>query len=449
MTSVGNLEQAISQKDKAKIEVLISSLSPLDAAQAIAQLPQKSRRALFALLNPKQAANVVEVMPSIERSSIIGNISQEKASGIIEAMESDERADLLLELPKNKREQLIDRMTPDGARGVRELISYPENAAGSLMAKEYIAFDKSAKVSEVLRFLRDHSATFDQYSVSYVYVLDQNKQLVGVLRLRDLILKSQDATIEAIMIPNPISISVNAPVQEVKELFEQHHFLALPVVSGNERLAGIITAEDVRKEAEKTSIETLLRFTGIGGGEELRTMPLFLRVRNRLSWLSFNILLNLISASVIALFQDTLQAAIVIAVFLPIISDMSGCSGSQAVAVSIRELALNRISLKDYRSILTSELIVGLINGFILGIEVGLVAFLWKKMAILGIVVALSLWANTLIAVSIGGVLPVILKKFKWDPAIASSPILTTITDTCGFFIALSLTRLFLPYFSN
>ncbi len=449
MNLTEDLEQAIAGKDKLKVENLFSSLAPLDAAQAVAQLSKKNQRQLFALLNAKQAAGVVEAMPSVERSTIIRGISQEKASGIMDAMESDECADLLLELPKDKREQLIQGMTPTGAQEVRELISYPENSAGSLMAKEYIAFDKSAKVSEVLKFLRNHSATFDQYSVSYVYVLNQDKQLIGVLRLRDLILKSLDASIEEIMIRNPISISVNAPVDEVKELFEQHHFLALPVVSANQRMAGIITADDVRKTTEKSNIETLLRFTGIGGGEELRTMPLFVRIRNRLSWLSLNIGLNVISASVIALFQDTLQEVIVMAVFLPIISDMSGCSGSQAMAVSIRELTLGRISFKDYRSILGKEIVMGLISGLILGLEIGLIAFLWKKMAILGVVVALALWANTLIAVAFGGILPVFLRKFRWDPAIASSPILTTVTDASGFFIALSLTSLFLPYFSQ
>jgi len=449
MSPVEDLKQILAENDKSKIHSFFSSLSPLESARVVAQLPKESQRSLFRLLSTEQAAVLVEAMPSVERSAIIEEIPKEKASEIIRMMESNESADLLLDLSEGKREQLIRLMGPEDAEEARELIAYAENSAGGLMAKEFIAFGKSAKISEVLKFLRDHAAMFDQYSVSYVYVLKENRELAGVLRLRDLILKNPEIPIEDIMIPNPISVFVSTPADDVEALFEQHRFLALPVVNANKKMVGIITADDVNKSKEKTSIETLLKFTGIGGGEELRTMPLFLRVRNRLSWLSLNIGLNLISASVIAFFQDTLQAVIVIAVFLPIISDMSGCSGSQAMAVSIRELTLGRISLKNYRSILGKELMMGLLIGFILGLEVGLVAFLWKKMAILGVVVALSLWANTLIAVCFGGILPVALKRFKWDPAIASSPILTTVTDTCGFFIALSLTQLFLPYFSH
>jgi magnesium transporter len=186
----------------------------------------------------------------------------------------------------------------------------------------------------------------------------------------------------------------------------------------------------------------MMRMRGIVGGDEIRALPTFTRMRRRLSWLSVNIVLNLIAASVIALYIDTLGAVIALAVFLPIISDMSGCTGNQAVAVSMRELALGIAKPSDALRVLRKELSVGLMNGFALGMLLGGVAWLWKGNVYLSLVVGGSLLLNTLIAVSIGGSVPLLLKRFGVDPALASGPILTTITDICGFFLVLSFAAL-------
>ena len=185
---------------------------------------------------------------------------------------------------------------------------------------------------------------------------------------------------------------------------------------------------------------------GILGGEELRTMPLRTRSARRLSWLSINIVLNIIAASVIAFYQDTLTAVIALAVFLPIISDMSGCSGSQAVAVSMRELSLGLIRPAEFLHVFRKEAVVGVVNGVMLGLLLGAVAFLWKGNAVLGLVVAGALSLNTIIAVCIGGTVPLLLRRFGQDPALASGPILTTITDMCGFFLVLSFASAALPW---
>ena len=183
---------------------------------------------------------------------------------------------------------------------------------------------------------------------------------------------------------------------------------------------------------------------GIVGGDEIRTLPIITRTRRRLSWLSINIVLNLIAASVIALYLDTLGAVIALAVFLPIISDMSGCTGNQAVAVSLRELALGIVKPYEALHVLKKEISVGLLNGIALGSLLGGVAWLWKGNPYLGLVVGGALVLNTLIAVSIGGSVPLLLKRFGVDPALASGPILKTVTDICGFFLVLSFAALML-----
>ena len=207
-------------------------------------------------------------------------------------------------------------------------------------------------------------------------------------------------------------------------------------------LLGVVLRHDVEEALTERADNDYLKTQGIVGGEELRTMPLWRRSGRRLSWLSINIVLNILAASIIAIYQDTLAALIALAVFLPIISDMSGCSGNQAVAVSMRELSLGLVKPNEVGRVWLKEIGVGFINGLILGALLGFAAWLWKGNLVLGVVVAAAMAANTVVAVSIGGTVPLLLKRLKVDPALASGPILTTITDMCGFFLVLSLASL-------
>ena len=191
--------------------------------------------------------------------------------------------------------------------------------------------------------------------------------------------------------------------------------------------------------------EAYLKSQGIVGGDEFRSMPLLTRSSRRLSWLTVKIFLNLASASVIAMYEDTLAAAFTLAVFLPIVSDMSGCSGYQAVAVSMRELTLDIIKPYELVRVCVKELTLGLVTGTALGLLLAGVAWLWKGNPWLGLVVGSALAANTLVAVIVGGALPLLLRRFRVDPALAAGPMLTTITDTGGFFLVLSLATLLLP----
>ncbi len=220
---------------------------------------------------------------------------------------------------------------------------------------------------------------------------------------------------------------------------------AVPVVDDNNRILGVVRRRAVYDAVAERADADHLKSQGIVGGEELRAMPTIVRSRRRLSWLSVNILLNVIAASVIAQFQDVLSAVIILAVFLPIVSDMSGCSGNQAVAVSMRELSLGIINRADLYYVWRKEVVVGIINGIALGLLIAMIAWIWQGNGWLGLVVGMALALNTVLAVSIGGTVPVILKALRIDPAVASGPILTTITDMCGFFLLLGTASLMLP----
>ena len=241
------------------------------------------------------------------------------------------------------------------------------------------------------------------------------------------------------MIPEPLSVVDTMTLDELGELFEQKRFLGLPVVDSRGRLLGVVPRDSVDRETAEEQADMFLQSSGIVNGEEIRNMPLRERCIKRLAWLGPNIGLNLVAASVIAANEATLREVIALAVFLPIVSDMSGCSGNQAVAVSIRELSLGLIRPTDYWRIILKEGAVGVINGTVLGCLLGTIAALWKGNVMLGVVVASALMLNTIVSVLLGGLVPLFLKKRKIDPALASGPILTTCTDMCGFFLVLSI----------
>jgi magnesium transporter len=287
--------------------------------------------------------------------------------------------------------------------------------------------------------------------VQYIYVVssadadgdsehkgDSEGRLVGVLPLRDLVLAPRGLRISRMMIKDPTSVDDSMKLDMLQHLFDSRPLFGLPVVDTNGMLVGVVRRSDIEQASEEQAGRTFLRFAGILGGEELRSLPLKTRCGRRLSWLSINIVLNIIAASVISMYEETLSAVIALAVFLPMVSDMSGCSGNQAVAVSTRELVLGVIKPGDFLHVFRTEFMLGLLNGLALGVLRGIVAFVWKGIPALGLVVGGALAANTLIAVCLGALIPLLLKGFKLDPALASGPILTTLTDMCGFFLVLS-----------
>jgi magnesium transporter len=312
------------------------------------------------------------------------------------------------------------------------------------MMTEYFSYPRMYRASSVLGDLARREQEYELNNVLYIYVTDRNRQLLGVVRIRDIIFAAPDIRLSEIVRP-ALTVRDLTSLIDLEDFFDEHNISAVPVVDADNRMLGVVRRRAVYDAVAEHAEADHLKSQGIVGGEELRSMPTIVRSRRRLSWLSVNILLNVIAASVIAQFQDVLSAVIILAVFLPIISDMSGCSGNQAVAVSMRELSLGVIKPADFYYVWRKEAIVGLINGVTLGTLIAGVAWVWQGNGWLGLVVGFALAVNTLIAVSIGGTVPVVLKALKVDPAVASGPILTTITDMCGFFLLLSTASMMLP----
>ena len=438
------LIELIEAGDNTELLNFLNSMNPMDTALAISRLRMETQKHLFSMLNPSDAAEVIEDIPDAQAVDVIEELAPVKAAAILEELDSDHIADILGELDEEEAEAIIDEMAPEEAKEARQFLEYASDTAGGLMVSEFLAFDFEQTVREVLDDFQLNRAEYADYHVQYIYVTDQNEKLVGVLRMHDLLFPSHDSRLQQLMIKNPHNISVDASLDDLRNFFEKYHLFGVPVVDADNKLVGVVLPEAVEEATQKNSVQQFLGFSGIVGGEEFRSMPLLQRSGRRLSWLSLNIVLNIIAASVIALYQDTLAAAIALAVFLPMVSDMSGCSGNQAVAVSMRELSLGLVRPNEIWRVFFKEAGIGLLNGLVLGLLLGGAAWLWKGNPFLGIVVGGALALNTLVAVSFGGLIPLMLKRMKLDPALVSSPLLTTVTDMCGFFFVLSFASLVL-----
>jgi magnesium transporter len=427
----------------------IESLPTSEVIYLMSKLTRKEQHKLLTMINPCEAADVIEELPEAQAADIMEEMDAESAVAIINEMTSDDRADLFGEMLEKEAEAILTEMSPEEAAEVRKMIEYDPETAGGLMLTEFIAYNESSTVKEVIEDMREKSEKYKNYQIRYIYVVSDNNLFVGVLQMQDLLLSSPNKSLSDIVIKEEVmAVNADTSLEELDDLFDTYKYYGFPVVDDKNYLIGVVIRNNVLEAMNERTAFEHLETQGIVGGDELRTMPVLLRSRRRLSWLSVNIVLNLIAASVIAFYQDTLSTVIALAVFLPIISDMSGCTGNQAVAVSMRELSLGTVRPGEILRVWLQEISVGLINGIVLGILIGVAAYLWKGNICLGIVVGGALAINTLIAVSIGGTVPLILKKMNIDPALASGPILTTVTDMIGFFLALAFATMALHHLS-
>lgn len=431
-----------------QVKDYLQSMKTEDIVRSISRLEREDQLNLLTLLHPEDAADLLEDIPEYQAADIMEDMEVGKAAAIFNELDSDEQADLLTEMEAEEAEAIMSQMEPEEAASVRNLIKYPADTAGGMMITEFLWFDENQTVGYVVNQLRENKEEYEDFNLQYIYITSHG-HLKGVLKMRDLLISMAETRLVEIVDHDVISVKATETLRELISFFDDYDFYGVPVIDQDGVLLGIVLRKDILEaEAEKASIE-LLETQGIVGGEELRTMPVLLRSRRRLSWLTVNILLNVLAASVIAFHQDVLTSVIALAVFLPIISDMSGCSGNQAVAVSLRELSLGVVRPFEVMRVWFQEISVGLLNGLVLGLLIGLVAFLWKGSIILSFIVGGALLFNTIVAVSIGGTVPLILRRAGADPALASGPILTTITDMFGFFLTLTFASMALSRFGE
>ena len=440
---VPQFRELLERGDSARLVELIHSRSISDALRGFLRLDPGERDQVLALLPAEVAAELIDEAPNETAGDLVERLAAVKAADIIEELDSDVKADVIGELEVSDAEAILAEMDVRDAAAVRRLVAYEDETAGGLMIAEAFKFGERDTVADVLRRVVSDEDDFERYRGQHPYIVDAHGCPVGVVSLRSLLTSRRSATLRDIMV-EPLTVPVSTPLAELEDLFEMHPFLGLPVVESNGQLVGVVSRTAVADAAREHVESDALKLQGVVG-DELRSMPVLLRSRRRLAWLSTNIFLNILAATVIASYEETLAAVIAIAFFLPMVSDMSGCSGNQAVAVTMRELSLGLVRPIDMLRVWAKEISVGAINGVVLGILIGIVAWFWMDSPALGLVIGIALAINTMVAVSIGGVVPLLVKRFGQDPAAASGPLLTTITDIAGFFLVLSIATLMMP----
>jgi magnesium transporter len=440
------IEDALDRGDTQQIRTIIESRSNAELTQAVGRLHYQARQRLALSLPPRDMVKFLHKADPLVSAPLLALMKPENAALAVAGVREDIRQSVLKNLPDGDSRIIMASLSPAERKAIQRRLSYLTNSAGALMTSHFVSHSIDATVGDVIDKLRKNAEEYADYEVQYVYVLGENEKLEGVLRLRDLLFKDARNPVREAMIAEPAQCHPEASLEEMIAFFEERAFFAVPVVDGQSVMLGIVSRKIVLRAATVRANNTMMKLHGIIGGEEYRSMPLGTRSLRRLSWLTVNIFLNLLAAGVIVLFEDTLLRVISLAAFLPIISDMSGNAGNQAVAVSLRELTLRLIRPAEFGYVLLKESALGLINGLALGLLLGIMALIWKGNLWLGLVAGGALAINTIVAVCAGGILPLALRRLKVDPALVASPVLTTVTDVSGFLFTLGFATLALDW---
>lgn len=424
----------------------LNGLPAVDVADYIAELPPNQRAIAFRVLNKGQATAVFEQLPTEVQEEIVGSLLDVQVRHIVEGMRPDERAELFDELPAGVVKRLLQHLSPTEREATATILGYAEATAGRIMTTEYVKLRQGLTVREALRKIR--LSDQDKETIYYAYVTDDNRKLLQVISLRQLLFSIPDVLIKEIASDRVLRVHTDTPQEEAANLMKRYDLLAVPVVDREERLVGIITIDDVVDVLEEEATEDIQKLAGGSGDEEVLAPPL-VTLRKRLPWLLGVMALYIGAASAIAPFQKVISLVPVLAVIMPIFSNTGGTVGIQALSVTIRGLGIGEVTPLDTFTILRKEVLAGLGTALALGITLVLLSLIWTppQERWVALVAGLVMAINVLVAVTLGTVLPMAFKRLNLDPALVSGPLLTTLLDGIGFMIFLSLISLVLQVF--
>jgi len=420
-----------------EVTSLLETLRRSDQAEIFSDMHPEQQKEILPLLTPENSADIFEELDDEDVFEIANRMNTEQLVEIVDEMEPDEAADLLGDIPPEQAEQVL--LLIDGADEVRSLLEHPDETAGGVMTSMDVRIQEDMTVDEAIGHLRQLSP--DSETIYYLFVQDKEDHLVGVVSLRDLVVAKPGTLIRSIMDPDPISIAVNADQEEAAQLMVRYDLLALPVVDQENVLVGMITYDDFLDVIEEETTEDIYRLGGVP-----KEQPADIRVtsamQTRLPWLILNLLTALISATVLSLFENTIAQVAVLAAFFPVVAGVSGSAGTQTLTVTVRGLALGDISPKEGIKAIGRELLIGLVNGISIGLIVAVIALIWKGTPILGLIVGIATLLNMICAALAGVMMPMLMQRLNFDPALASPILVTTTTDTLGYLFYLGLATL-------
>ena len=424
---------------------LLQKQHPADLGQIFGELLESERQAAFTVLvdrQPKLAMESASELGPERGAALLAGRSAEEIAKLVQEIASDDAAALVDHLPEELSNEVLELMRRRESGQVESLLDYAERTAGRIMNPNVFALSEDLTVAEAIAALQ---SAINVEMVFYLYVVDARRHLVGVTSLRRLLLVSAETPLKRIMTPDVFSVRVDTDQEEAARLVASYNLLAIPVVDEENKLAGVITVDDVIDVLKDEATEDLYRLAGVSGDERVET-PAFEALRKRLPWLGINLVTAFVAASVVAAFEDTISQATALAVFMPIVAGMGGNAGTQTLTVIVRGLALGELSGANARKALLKEAAIGLGIGVVLGVVAALVAWVTKGNPVLGLLLGMAMVCNMLVATTAGTLVPLGLKAMKVDPALASSVFITTFTDVVGFASFLGLATIFLRF---
>jgi magnesium transporter len=425
---------------------LFFQLHPYDQANFYKKLPKEDRIYLYHYLSPDEMASIFENLEIDENDyeQYLSEMDPFYVAMMLAHMYTDNAVDVLNHLKKDQVASYLTLMDEEAAKEIKNLLHYEEYTAGSIMTTEYIAIHANQTVKSAMQILKNEAPKAEM--IYYVYVIDEEKRLVGVISLRDLIIAVDDSMISEVMHDRVVSVSVADDQEEVAKKMRDYNFLALPVVDFQQHLVGIITVDDVMDVMEEEASDDYSKLAAVTDLDRIDRNPIS-AAKKRLPWLIVLLFLGMFTASLIGRFEETLDKMAILAVFIPLIAGMAGNTGTQALAVAVRGIATGEFDKESKFRLLVREAGTGLITGTTCGLFVMLIVLIWKQDLILGLLVGVSILISLIVATLAGAFVPLFMHRLKVDPAVASGPFITTINDLISIFIYFGLATLFMNYF--
>ncbi|MFN0121368.1 MAG: magnesium transporter [Blastocatellia bacterium] len=421
-----------------------------DVAQVLTGLNELDRTAVFAALVQSEKILAAESLGEMGLEMAVGlltTLSTEDIAQVLQELPSDDAALFVSELPEELREQLLGMMQIEASTDVQELLRFPENTAGRIMTPDVFAVNEDLTVGEAISAIQ--KASYDVELVFYLYIVDDRNHLVGVTSLRRLLLVPPTTPLKKIMSSDVISVRSDTDQEEVASIVQKYDLLGVPVVDGENKLAGVVTFDDIFDVIREEATEDIYALSGVSSDESALNSPAR-SVRLRLPWLLVNLGTAALASTIVGLFSGTIEKVVILASLMPMVAGMGGNAATQTLAVIVRGLALGEVTWDNARRVIAKEALTGFANGLVIGFFAAVFAsirygFSFKSLT-LGLVMALATVFNMLIAGLAGTIVPIVLKRLKADPALASTVFVTACTDIGGFLSFLGLATLLLKY---
>lgn len=426
-----------------QLRKIVEKTLPADISPVLPLLLEDDRKKILALLiDAGKAARVILELDHDDLNAVVDEIDDETLAAICTSSAPDDAADLLDVLDDERREAVLERLGGPAGAHLEALLESEKPTAGSLMNTEYLALPEEISVSEAIDAIRDYPR---KDSFFYVYTVDAEDRLVGVLSLRSLILAAPEAQLKSIMVHNVVRVNIDASQEETARLVAKYDLLSLPVIDSQNVLVGVVTVDDVLDVIQEEAEEDLLHLAGVTESDRVSSSALT-SFRARIPWLAVNLVTAFIAASVVRYFEGTIEKWAALAAFMPIVAGMGGNAGTQTLTVFVRGLALGEVDWRGGVGPVTKEALVGISNGLVIGIVTATLVGFWTGEWRLAVILLCAMTVNMMVAGIAGGIVPLALKELGFDPAVSSSIFVTTFTDVCGFFVFLGLATLALRY---